>query len=82
MTQRRSRTRALEGLYILTDSEGFTTACYPTRECLFREAERLPLIAPITVIHWIRVGSGLRTEGERWKRASEWLWQGGLTVGP
>lgn len=76
--QRRTPTRALEGLYILTDSEGFTTACYPTRECLFREAERLPLLAPITVVHWIVTGDAVRSVG--WKRASEWLWQGGLEV--
>lgn len=79
MAYRRTPTRPVEGLYILTDSAGFTTACYPSRECLFREAERLPLLAPITVVHWIIHGSHM---GNEWRRASEWLWQGGLTVGP
>ncbi len=61
-------------LYILTDANNFTTACAATREALFAEAARVPLLAPITITHWLRTSRD-------WKKASEWLWNGGLTVG-
>lgn len=50
---------SLPALYILTDANGFTTATEPTQEAAFREAGRVPLLAPITVHRW-KLCKGLR----------------------
>lgn len=67
----------LNALYILTDANGFTTACDATREALFTEAGRLPLLSPITIDHWIPVYD---PPHHTWKHAANWLWHGGETV--
>ncbi len=64
----------MSAMYILTDARQFTTICDANRECLFREAGRVPLLAPITITHWLRTGS------DTWKRAADWTWNGGLEV--
>ena len=69
----------MTSLYILTDASGFTTACADNREALFAEAGRRPLLSPIAIVHWLKVGGG-RVEF-RWKLATRWTWNGGLEVG-
>lgn len=76
MSRRRPKSHTLPAMYILTAADGYTTCCEASRDALFAEAARIPLLAPITIVHWIRVGFG-----DNWKRASEWLWNGGLEVG-
>ncbi len=79
MSRRRPPHTEMSQMYILTDAEGFTTICDATRECLFKEASRVPLLAPIAIVHWLRTSDPFR--GNVWRRASDWTWNGGLEVG-
>ncbi len=75
MSRRRPPHTEMSQMYILTDANNFTTICDATRECLFTEAARLPLLAPVSITHWLRTGA------DTWKRVSDWTWNGGLEVG-
>lgn len=71
----------LPAMYILTDANGFTTCCEATQEAAFREAGRVPLLAPIEVVHWARTRTSYGTEGPLiewgdWTLAYRFLWNG------
>lgn len=57
-------------MYILTDANGFTTCCEATQEAAFREAGRVPLLAPIEVFHWHRGST------PEWHLFHRFLWNG------
>lgn len=66
-----------DALYIMTDARGYTTCCAASRDAMFREAGRIPLLAPITVTSWTPIGDGLRAAD--WRRLDRWVWKGGLS---
>jgi len=61
-------------LYILTDARGFTTAI-TKRDAVNRELARVPLLVPITVCGWARVGAHF---GVTWRKLTEYTWDGML----
>jgi len=61
-------------LYILTDARGFTTAIAERTE-IAKELARVPLLTPITVHGWTRVGSHSAVS---WRKLSEYTWDGML----
>lgn len=62
-------------LYILTDARGFTTAITERGEVI-RELARVPLLVPITVYGWARVGSHIGPGS--WRKLTEFTWDGML----
>ena len=42
----------IEPLFVITDTQGFTTCCRALREDLNKEAARVSFLYPITVYHW------------------------------
>ncbi len=67
---------AINELYILTDAEGFTTACDATIPALTEEVHRRPMLAPITIVRWVKGATPNATGG--WTRADTFMWSTSL----
>ena len=64
-------------LLILTDARGFTT-CVEEVGRIMHEAGRVPLLAPIHVTCWQRIGLGYPEFGQTggWVRREDYDWPG------
>lgn len=68
-------------LYVLTDADGYTSACPADAHSLLREVSRLPMRAPILVAHFIttlriRTVEDLGPIYPVWAKVREWLYNG------
>lgn len=66
---------SLRELYILTDAEGFVTACGSGQEALLVESGRRPLTAPIMVVHWRLHRSAQDNGWAEWRRVETFPWR-------
>lgn len=68
-------------LFILTDYDG-RTVCVLEQGSIFAEATRVPLRAPIAIVHWALHGTPYNrsffAQVPEWRRGASWLWDGSL----